>query len=403
MRTLEQRREAVFAGKIDILFLILTAQCNSRCSYCYQTAKKNRRMPWDVLRAALDLALASRRREVSLVFLGGEPLLEFARIRKAVAYAGRRAALGKRLQYKISTNGLLLDETAADFLDQHRFGVQLSFDGIAKAQDYRTKGSFALIDRMLDRLRRQQPDLFENRLRVCMTLIPATIPYFARSVRYLIGKGIRSIAVSPSIIAHPEWSLSQVRELDRQFAQVYIESLRHLRESGEAPLQFLRRRKNGGECQSARSVMCALPAGTRLAVDVDGQAYGCASLAESYQGFPADFLRSRLAPLRMGDLRDPDFPARFAAFPGATKQAEIFHDRIKKHSSYGKCSRCAYFNTCSICPVSIGLDPDNRDPHRVPDFFCAFNRVALKYRSRFPATMDPADPFENFLRQLGID
>lgn len=360
-------------------------------------------MTWGVLRAALDLALASRSRDVSLVFLGGEPLLEFPRICKAVAYASRRAAPEKRLQYKISTNGLLLDEAAADFLNKHRFGVQLSFDGIAKAQDYRTKGSFPVLDSLLDRLKQQQPDLFEHRLRVCMTLVPATIPYFAQSVRYMVEKGIRSIAVSPSIIAHPEWFLSQMRELDRQFAQVYKESLNHLRKTGEVPLQFLRKRKNGGGYPSTRSAMCALPAGTRLAVDVDGQAYGCASLAESYQEFPSAFLKSRLAPLRMGDLRDPDFPTRFSAFPEATKQAEIFHERVKKHSSYGKCSRCPYFSTCSICPVSIGLDPDNLDPHRVPDFFCAFNRIALKYRSRFPATMDPADPIEDFLREFKID
>jgi len=149
--------------------------------------------------------------------------------------------------------------------------------------------------------------------------------------------------------------------------------------------------------------MCALPAGTRLAVDMDGQAFGCASLAESYQEFPTNFLKSRLAPLRIGDIRDPDFPTGFADFPEATKQAEIFHEREKKHSSYGKCSQCPYFSTCSLCPVSIGLDPDNQDPHRVPDFFCAFNPVALKYRGCFPATMDPADPLEDLLRLFAID
>jgi sulfatase maturation enzyme AslB (radical SAM superfamily) len=386
-------RSSEFAGNVDALFLILTAQCNSRCSYCYQTARKNRKMTWGVLRAALDLSLASRSRNVSIVFLGGEPLLEFPGIRKAVQYVNRKAPSDKRIQFKISTNGLLIDTTVAEYLDRHRFGVQLSFDGIEKSQNYRQKGSFLLIDRLLDRLKQYHPDLFEQRLRVCMTLIPATIPYFAQSIRYLIDKGIRSIAVSPSILAHPEWSLGKIRALDRQFATVCRESLSHLRATGEVPLQFLRRGDNLEDYPIIRNAMCALPAGTRLAVDVDGQGYGCASLAESCQEIPANFLKSCLAPLRLGDFRDSDFPVRFAAFPEATKQAEIFHDKAKKYSSYGKCSRCRYYSRCSICPISIGLDPDNQDPRRIPDFFCAFNRVALKYRSRFPATVDAASEF----------
>ena len=373
------------AGNIDTIQLILTAQCNSRCSYCYQTAKKSLRMERDVLQCALELAEASPSRKLWLVFLGGEPLLEFASIREAVALAEQEIAPEKSYQYKISTNGLLIDESIAAFLDEHRFEVHLSFDGIREAQDYRTEGTFPVIDRLIDLLKRQHPQMFERRLRICMTIIPAAIPHLARSYLYLLQNEIRNVTISPSVLPHPEWSLEQIEQLDQQFAQVYESSLTHLEKTGAVPILLLRKRKDAGIAKPAGGLMCGLPAATQVAVDVNGQVYGCATLVESYQEFPSDFLRVRLAPLKMGDVRDPGFWERLAAFPGMTRKAEIFHHRERKYSSYGKCRACAYSDACSICPVSIGLDPRNTDPDRVPDFFCAFNQVALKYRNRFPA------------------
>ena len=49
----------------------------------------------------------------------------------------------------------------------------------------------------------------------------------------------------------------------------------------------------------------------------------------------------------------------------------------------------AYLTECMVCPVSIGHIPGNRDPHRVPDFPCAFNLVMLGARDRFQAAIDP--------------
>jgi len=85
--------------------LILTAQCNLRCSYCYQNAKGARSMSWDTLQASIDLALQSPSPRVELTFTGGEPLLELELIRRGVAHAQSRAleeALRmRRIPYRI--------------------------------------------------------------------------------------------------------------------------------------------------------------------------------------------------------------------------------------------------------------------------------------------------------------
>jgi sulfatase maturation enzyme AslB (radical SAM superfamily) len=371
---------------IEDLSLVLTAQCNSRCSYCYQNAKNDRAMEWETLRASIDLALRLGGRNTNLVFLGGEPLLRFAAIRRAVAYLDRKGRRSGRVQFHISTNGLLVDRDIASFLTKHKFEVYLSFDGVEQAQEFRKQGSFRLIDALLDRLRLQEPDLFARRLRVGITLIPAAVPFLAESVRYLMDKGVRRIAVSPSLIHHGDWRNERIQELDSQFFKVSETSLRHLRETGEIPVLYLRRRRRGIRRKSACRAMCSFPEGRRLLVDVDGQVYGCAAVAESYQVFPSDLLEKCLAPLKMGDVRDPAFRKRHEAFRKAARKTEIFQRKQNKYSSYGRCRDCEYVGLCAVCPVSIGYDPANSDPRRVPDFVCAFNRVASKYRNLFPPT-----------------
>jgi hypothetical protein len=140
--------------------------------------------------------------------------------------------------------------------------------------------------------------------------------------------------------------------------------------------------------------MCNAPTGRTLVVDVDGQVYGCPMFAESYQKIVSRLLESSLAPLRIGHLLHSDFAARRAAYPAAARKVPIFYGRLRKYSSYGRCEACPYVDTCTVCPVSIAGDPANRDPHRVPDFICAFNRAALKYREMFPCTPDPLDALQ---------
>ncbi len=385
---------------VDCLSLVLTAQCNCRCTYCYQNAKQDRSMDWKVLRTSIDFALRSARRETNLVFLGGEPMLEFSSIGRAVEYVERTRPTDKQVGYIISTNGLLIDEGAAAFFAGHDFDVHLSFDGVEPAQQCRARGTFPVLDRLLSNLQLWQPGLFARKLRVCVTVVPASVPHFADSIRYLIGKGVRNISISPSLIHHPEWATDRIEELDSQFAAICEESEQQVRESGEIPLLYLRPGKNGA--RPANRNMCGLAWGTRLAVDVDGQVYACAALAESYQEFASELLESSLVPLRMGDIRDPRFRKRYTAFLETAGRTDMLTHKEKKYSSYGRCSECEFVGQCSVCPVSIGYDPGNADPNRVPDFVCAFNKAALKYRDRFSRMLDRLVKLETLIEVLDI-
>ena len=71
------------------LTLMLTHDCNLRCSYCYMGAKSGRVMPESLGRKAIDRAIASLedKGELELGFFGGEPLLEPALLGSLIKYA----------------------------------------------------------------------------------------------------------------------------------------------------------------------------------------------------------------------------------------------------------------------------------------------------------------------------
>jgi sulfatase maturation enzyme AslB (radical SAM superfamily) len=382
-------QDATTPDKIQALEVVLTADCNLRCAYCYQNAKRPRSLSWDALRGALDLLLRSRCPEVEVLFLGGEPLLQFPLIRKAVAYVKATRPRNKAVCYTLITNGLLLGEEQARFLARHRISVQLSFDGVPAAQDLRAPGTFKALDRLLDRLRLHQPALFAKRLSVSLTLTSAAIPHLADSVAYLLAKGVPEVSLTPVVTHDPGWANGTIAALDQQFARVLEDCLRHYRLTGEVPLLLFRTDEPAKTDRRPVDAMCRAPTGETLAIDVDGQVHGCAVFVESYQKLASAFLRERVWAMRLGDFRAPDFAERLAQYPEATRATEIFHDKRAKHSSFGSCSECRFVDACSVCPASIGHIPGNTDPRRVPDFQCAFNRVALDYRERFDETNVP--------------
>jgi uncharacterized protein len=368
---------------IQVVEVVLTAGCNLRCSYCYQNDKKPRSMDWETLRASADLLLRSRQPVVDMLFIGGEPLLEFALIRRAVDYVEKKRPRRLTVRYHTVTNGTLLGEEQASFLAERQFEVQLSFDGLPSAQDLRGRGTFAILDRLLDRLREDEPDFFAKRLTVALTLLPETIPCLADSIAYFLAMGVQQITVAPALTHQPGWRAELMSALDVQFARIFNDSLSHYRRTAEVPF-LLFRRQDPPALTDPTGPTCAAGRGRTAAVDVDGQVHGCLMFVDSYQKFPTAFLRTRLQAIRMGDLRDPALPQRMAEYPAAARAAGIFHGKQDKYSSYGRCGECRFLADCGVCPVSIGQQPGNSDPNRIPDFQCAYNLVSLAYRERFP-------------------
>ena len=136
------------------------SMCNLDCTYCYYLHKQDMlrqprqpRMSDAMLERYIRQYIeAQTGDEVVFSWQGGEPTilgLEF--FRKVIELQGRYRKPGQRIENDLQTNGTLLDDEWAVFLQQHRFLVGLSCDGPEALHDRHrpTKGGAATHDKVV--------------------------------------------------------------------------------------------------------------------------------------------------------------------------------------------------------------------------------------------------------------
>ena len=373
---------------LRLVTLALTGECNLRCRYCYQNAKSRAHMPWTVLKAAAGRLLESPSSERELVFAGGEPLLAFDLVRRAVRHIDQRCQAGGVVKYILATNGTLLRPDTIAFLDAHCFQIELSFDGVPPAQSVRGKHSFARIDGALDHLRDEAPETFWQRLAVAATLDATAIPCLAESFAFFLDRQIPAISVSPAAGQGARWKPRTLDRLERELEAVFTAAIRHYEDTGEVPLVAFQ--KTSGDAPPRGGAVCGAAGSASVTIDVDGQAYACPMLAESSRTFASPRLAAIVRPMRMGSVSSRAFWERLAALPERARAAGIFHVGRRRHSLHGQCIRCPYVRECKACPVAVLSEPAHDDAQRIPDYLCAFNWTLLGLRKRFPVQPDAA-------------
>ncbi len=208
--------------------------------------------------------------------------------------------------------------------------------------------------------------------------------HLADSVEYFLSKGVADIAIGPAM-GHPKLSAAQTRDLHRQFSRLFTQFLRHYRATGRVPLRWFRKTSSAPKKAPESEFACVAATGRDLAVDVDGEVYPCALLIRSCQRVARPALDRRLAAMSLGPVTDLEgLQHRRARLPYAAVAAGIFGPQSGKRSSSGRCAACRHASACFICPIACAKNPDSAEANRIPDFQCAFNQVALKYRRRFP-------------------
>ncbi len=367
---------------IKSLFLVLTRSCNLRCTYCDNRPRLPARMEWETIEAAVRRLWAGGERTVRLVFTGGEPLREYRLLEQTIEFARSTRPRGRAVSFELLTNGTLLREECIAYLARRRASVQISLDGREPAQRLRGAWTFARLDALVTRLRQRHRPWFQHRVSAAVTLVPETVAHLADSVDYLLGRGFTDVGMAPATGDIPGWHDGLLPLLDDQIARVYRTSLEHYRRTGRVPVMLFR--KGNSPPRLPSSALCGIDKGSAAVVDVDGQVYGCSTVIGSALEASTGLLKKAADAMRIGHISDRDLPARLPGYRKALHATGLFSRRDCNRSSFGACRDCPFLRYCSVCPLSIALAPGASDPTRVPDFICAFNQVALKYRRRFP-------------------
>jgi uncharacterized protein len=144
--------------------LFLTNQCNLRCIYCYASAgdMKPETMAPFIGEAAINTIVKNASKnsigEIQLGFHGGgEPTLEWDLLVHLTKYCKRQAEIYElSANISMATNGILSNEQV-DWLVDNLNGVNLSFDGTEKFQNYQRplidgSGSFEVVYKTAKRM-----------------------------------------------------------------------------------------------------------------------------------------------------------------------------------------------------------------------------------------------------------
>jgi uncharacterized protein len=274
------------------LVLMLTERCNLACRYCYEAAAAespcaaaptpSRRMSVATALRAIDFLLshAGSRSSVTVVFFGGEPLLELSTIRAAVAHArARAAALGKEVHFSLTTNGTLVTDEAVGFLREAGVSVCVSVDGPAPIHDRNRRfasgrGSYSEVRRGLSRLLAEgvRPPVAA---RVTLSRGAGDV---VEIYDHLRGLGIDDVGFAPasasesSDVALTGAELTQVVAGFRRLADRYVEDVAARRVPGFSNLtQILGMVHRGG---TPLPYPCGAAIGM-VAADAEGALYPC--------------------------------------------------------------------------------------------------------------------------------
>jgi sulfatase maturation enzyme AslB (radical SAM superfamily) len=348
--------------KLSTLTLILTDACNWQCGYCYQ--KKGRTfLNQATLDEACEFFFPFFAAECSVQFYGGEPLLAWPLINRAVENLDRlNKRDSKKLSFSLTTNGSLLTPEVLEFLSGHPFHVLLSFDVFAQ-EEGRKKGSQEPTARLLESL------LQVNSLTLITNSVfmPSTVNHLARSLRWLCEVGVPEIQFNPSI--HQPWSQQSRQDYRKELAKVSAFLMKHFRRTGTIPVQVFRR--------PTKSSLFSCSAGLhRLALAPDGRLWGCYLLADYFKG--------------NGESRESrDFCfghfEEFSRNPRRTSGRVLAaHRRLRAENFFTPerlCAMCDHLEDCAVCPAGqaifsgiLGLISSDQ---------CWLNRALFTERRRF--------------------
>jgi len=217
-------------GATQYITLVITQECNMRCTYCYEVNKNSKNvMPREVAYRAIDFFLGQRctNSAVILEFIGGEPTLEMDLIRDVTRYF--KKALGRlknhpwRTAYVflVGTNGTTYSsKKVQQFIWENRYhaNVLITIDGTKRKHDMHRvfkngEGSYDIVAENVKLWLRQYPKSSTK-----VTFASDDLPYLCESIIHLWEIGIESVPANVVFEnvwkpGDPEIFESQLREL----------------------------------------------------------------------------------------------------------------------------------------------------------------------------------------------
>lgn len=191
---------------IKALCLNVAHTCNMKCHYCFANqgnfGLKAQLMDFSVGRKALDFLIArsGQAQNLEVDFFGGEPLLNWPVVTQLVRY-GREMepSTGKRVNFTLTTNALLLDDGIMDFIIENDISVILSLDGRCSTNDRHRimsdgSGSYDIIVPRIKQMVARNP--ISHYIRGTFTKHNLD---FSRDLSHIVELGFDAVSLEPAV------------------------------------------------------------------------------------------------------------------------------------------------------------------------------------------------------------
>lgn len=223
----------------------LTEACNLRCDYCFTWSKHKPRVisdemafrivDWWLPQTAPNMD--GNQQAVELSFWGGEPLLQWEKLKRIRNYGKRKAdEIGRNIVFGGTTNGVLYTPDKVEWCAQNQSLFLVSVDGLQKQHDTHRRrstggGSWATVIANLKEALKIAPNIH-----VRMSLVPEFMQDFLESIQFLHEEiGVHHIAFSP--VMESDWTPESLDILREQFVQAAKYYAGRLKEGHELNLK----------------------------------------------------------------------------------------------------------------------------------------------------------------------
>jgi uncharacterized protein len=276
------------------LFLDITKGCNLQCKYCFADTNcpngSSDNMPESIAYHAIDKFISqiekNSQKRASIIFFGGEPLLNFPLIHKVIGHTvDRIGKTGIKIKYGITTNFTLVDDAILQYMKENIDDVLVSIDGITTIQnELRTdeQGNNSL-QSILENL--EKADRIGVSYGIRCTISSSNVNTLSNIIDYFVKKPnvfeIDFVAISPfnatgNII--DEKYYPDINEYVNQLKRIYREHFEYLPKIAPFSI-YINQIQNGG-----RDFPCGVMDDDGISViDVNGDIYPCVHLTSIKQ------------------------------------------------------------------------------------------------------------------------
>ncbi len=201
-------------------FISLTHNCQLRCSYCYAGEKFKKSINYPTLDASIEFILSKVNDAFGLGFFGGEPLLEWDKLKYTTQKLEELASKkGIKFSKTVTTNGLALTKEKIDWLTEHNFFLVISIDGNSNMHNthriYSDKSeSFTKI---AENSALAQKYFAPNKISTNTVVTPQNVEFLSDSIKFL-HQEIKMKRVRISVDYFSNWEDTQI--VESQFAKL---------------------------------------------------------------------------------------------------------------------------------------------------------------------------------------